>query len=58
MPRTSSVMLGSHWLLSPVPPMQGYTPLTAACRDGHVKIVKLLLKAGAAVDKTGYKVRG
>jgi ankyrin repeat protein len=41
-----------------VPPMQGWTPLTAACIEGHVKIVKLLLKAGSDVDKEDGIVSG
>jgi ankyrin repeat protein len=32
-----------------------FTPLTAACGKGHLAIVKLLLKAGADVDKENTK---
>jgi hypothetical protein len=49
--RTTSVVMCTHWVLSPVPSMQGmYTPLTAACGAGHVAIVELLIKAGADMD--------
>ena len=57
-PRTTAVVLCTHWVLSLVPPMQGRTPLTAACGRGHVAIVKLLLKAGAEVDMEDGDVRG
>jgi hypothetical protein len=50
-PPTTVVVLCTHWVLYPVPPMQDVTPLTCACRGGHFAIVKLLLKAGADVDK-------
>ena len=49
----------THLVLSPVPPIQGDTPLRIACGGGdNVAIVELLLKAGATVDKAGYQVRG
>ncbi len=56
---TTCVMLGSHWVLSPVPTKQGgATPLTAACNEGHVAVVKLLLEAGADANKVDGEVRG
>ncbi len=58
MPGTTSVMLGSHWVLSPIPSMQGYTLLTMACREGMVSVMKVLLKAGADVDQEDDHVRG
>jgi hypothetical protein len=56
-PRTISVMMGSHWVLSSFPPVQGTTPMGSACAEGHLAIVVLLLEAGADVEKESY-VRG
>jgi hypothetical protein len=49
MPRNTGVMLCTHWVLYPFPPVQLSTPLLSV--GGHVEIVKLLLKAGADIDK-------
>jgi hypothetical protein len=60
---TIGFIMCTHWVLFPVPPIQGQTPLTAACLYGraseaHVPVVKMLLEAGAAVDKRDSSVRG
>jgi hypothetical protein len=60
MPHTTGVILCTHLVWSPAPPVQGgRPPLWTACKEGHATAVELLLKAGADPNKgSDYDVRG